>query len=196
MVPTEDLMQRQKTTQPRRLNVAETPDQYDQMLRVYRNLFKDPSDGTVSAKLREALRTFDLQLPDTQLPAAAILQDLNEGVQSPFDGPQMERLRALFVTQWPISPSQRDSTLSKQARAFWHALVGGEITDVEKLWVAIHEYDVGADGSEERLIKLLQEMVPGDWTWSEKHLEAFVTFASHDYANRRLAWWNTFHDAW
>jgi hypothetical protein len=186
--------QTQAATRARQFNAIEAGGVYEHKLRVYKNLFANPVEGRACAELREALRTFNTSIPGSDADALKALRQLNGGEPPPFDTEQIETLRALFVER-PISPSPRDGELGKQSRAFWHALVYGEIKQCEELWGILHRYDVGAAGSLEELTEMLSKMAPGH-QWSEVYLDALARFAVRDCENRYLAWWDTFHDAW
>jgi hypothetical protein len=169
---------------------------YEQVARIYKNIFGKPEDAKKSDELKEALRTYDPHTPGSEAKTVAILKELNDGQPPPFNVDDIGALRRFFIPPQAMSPAQRDKDRALKARRFWRALVFGSIEQVENLWSAIHAFDT-TGGADERkaLIGLLQHMVPNS-EWSEEQLDSLVAIAVHEVEFRDLAWWDAFHDFW
>jgi len=174
----------------------DTESRYTQVARIYQNLFKDPKSAKDCDDLKEALRSYNPEIPNSENAAIGVLKRLNENKDPPFNTDDMSALRLLFIPPQPLSPAQKDAALALKARQFWKALVYSEISTVEELWSAIHDYDVNAGAEEEKaLTTLLVKLVPKS-TWTAAQLDSLVSIAVHEVEFRDLAWWDAFHDFW
>lgn len=176
---------------------SEAESRYDQMQRIYRNLFREPEKPDELSTLREALLTFSQQAPCSEERACQLLRKLNDNKEPPFGLDQLAALRCLFVPERTLSPIQRETALGLQARRFWHELVFGSTENLKLLWGALHAYrDPGnPEEARTRVLELLEGMVPGA-SWTDEQIDDLATFATEEIEFRNLIWWDTFHDVW